>query len=1378
MKKILGLDLGTTSIGWAFVNEAERNAEKSSIIKTGVRVVPLSTDEKSDFKKGKSITVNADRTLKRGARRNLYRYKLRREALIQVLTELGFIRRNTILAEDGRHSTFSTYRLRAKAVTEQIGKEELARVLLMINKKRGYKSGRKANKLEEGEIIDGMDVAQNLAQNKLTPGQYSYGILKDGKKNLPDFYRSDLLKEFFNIWNFQKPFYSEILTRENFELFQQKDYKKTRDHFEKKLGIERVELKGSRTDKKLETLRLRSEGLNQRLDLSEIAHVLTELRKEVDSSSGYLGEISDRSKELYFNKQTIGQYQFRLLKENNQQSLKNQVFYRQDYMNEFDAIWKEQSKHYLELTDELKDRIKNQIIFYQRRLKSQKGLISYCEFESWDQELLKDGKKHRKTIGHRVIPKSSLLFQEFKIWHNINSIRITNKEGGEEFLLDEEMKELLFQELNWKDKLTAKEAIKFIGCEPKNWKLNFEHLEGNRTNAKLLSAYQQILETEGYDIDFKKLKAWEKLEALHKCFSVAGINTDILHFKADLQGNTFDKQPSYSLWHLLYSYEEDDSTTGTSALLNKLNQKYGFNEEQSRILSSISFEDDYGNLSARAIRKIFPHLRDGLEYPEACKLAGYNHSSSLTRTENEERTLEAKLDLLKKNSLRNPVVEKILNQMINLVNTILEKENLGRPDEIRVEMSRELKKTAQQRAEMTKEISRVTKEHERYREIIIREFGLSYVSRNDLIRYKLYRELKSNGYKTIYSNTYIEPKDLFTNKFDIEHIIPKARIFDDSFSNKTLETRNDNIWKGDETALDYVSRKYGQQAAEDYKQRVEDLFEDKAISFTKRKKLLMRVEDIPENFLARDLGVSAYIARKSAEILLNVTRKVTLTSGSITSQLRDDWGLVKVLQELNWNKYDKVGLTYYDTNKNGKELRRIKDWSKRNDHRHHAMDAITVAFTRPAHIQYLNNLNARSKNGKKTSDILLIEKKYTYRDEKGKRKFTAPFPEIRSSVKQHLDSLLVSHKTKNKVTTNNKNRIKSSGKNSFVVKTEQTPRGQLHKGTVYGKSRRYVTKVEKIDGSFVVDKINSVANKKYRDALLMRLEMFENDPKLAFTGKNSLIENPVFLNGTQESLPDRIKLVYLKDQYTIRKKIDGDLKLDKVIDGGIRTKLKARLEEYNGKSKEAFSNLDENPIWLNEDKKIPIKRVKITGVSNALPLHFKRDHLGDFIQIEGESQPANYVSTGNNHHVAIFMDQKGNLQEEVVSFFEAVVRVNLGESIVQREHSKDWKFLFTMKQNEMFVFPSEDFSPNEIDLLDPKLKNLVSRNLFRVQKISTKNYLFAHHLETEAISGETLKNKKELSGITYQFLQSANHLSGIVKVRINHLGDIVGIGEY
>lgn len=173
MKNILGLDLGTNSIGWALVKERENDNEQSSIMRLGVREIYLTADEQSNFEKGKPITTNADRTQKRSMRRNLQRYKLRRDNLINVLKDNGLIKTDTLLNENGNRTTFETYRLRAKAVTEEISLEEFARVLLMINKKRGYKSSRKAKSNDEsGQLIDGMEVAKKLYDENLTPGQY------------------------------------------------------------------------------------------------------------------------------------------------------------------------------------------------------------------------------------------------------------------------------------------------------------------------------------------------------------------------------------------------------------------------------------------------------------------------------------------------------------------------------------------------------------------------------------------------------------------------------------------------------------------------------------------------------------------------------------------------------------------------------------------------------------------------------------------------------------------------------------------------------------------------------------------------------------------------------------------------------------------------------------------------------------------------------------------------------------------------------------------------------------------------------------------------------------------------------------------------------
>lgn len=1391
MKKILGLDLGTTSIGWALVNEKENDNEQSSIIKLGVRVNPLTTDEQKNFDEGKPITTNADRTVKRGMRRNLQRYKLRRDALLSVLEERGFISDDTSLCEQGNRSTFQTLQLRAKAATEEVSLADLARVLLLINKKRGYKSSRKMDADTDGKSIDGMSVARTLYENRLTPGEYAYGRLQQGKKYIPDFYPSDLKAELNRIWECQRQYYPEILTDALRESLHGKNEKQTWGICHEPFGIVGMKRNGNKAEQKVENYRWRKEALTKQIGLEELAIVLQKINSQINGASGLLGAISDRSKELYFLKQTVGQYQWNELQKNPNYSLKNQVFYRQDYLDEFERIWETQRKFHPELTDELKHELRDIVIFYQRPLKSQKGLVGFCEQESSQKEITRDGKRKTVTIGLRCCPKSSPLFQCFKIWQSINNISVTgniiperqrdlfgdeiiNKYGTRPLM--EEEKQKLFRELNLKERMSAAEILKLLFPDERNLKLNFKEVKGNTTMSAFVNACRQVIYMSGHDdIDFSKLSAQYTTDIIKEVFGTIGAHADFLTFDPCLDGKAFAMQPAYRLWHLLYSYTGDNSATGDERLKERIADICGLDKEYASAFASIALQDDYGSLSAKAMRKILPFMMDGNEYSVACEYAGYRHSKrSLTKEELDNKPLVNTIPLLKRNSLRNPVVEKILNQMINVVNTV--SETYGKPDEIRIEMARELKKSAKEREQMTKDMNDAKKKNDEYKQVLQSEFGITNPSRNDVIRYRLYKELEQNGFKTIYTQTFIPKDKLFSKEFDIEHIIPQARLFDDSMSNKTIEARQANIEKGSATAYDYVLGKYGKQGAEEYKQRVDKMLEDGKISKTKQKKLLMREQDIPKDFIDRDLRDSQYIARKAREILESMVRTVVATTGSVTDRLREDWQLVDVMKELNWDKYDRLGLTETITDHDGRHIRRIKDWTKRNDHRHHAMDALTIAFTRHSFIQYLNNMNARSD---KSSSIYGIEQKELYRDSHGKLRFVPPMPlnEFRSEAKKHLEDILVSIKAKNKVVTKNPNKTKcAKGKTKTTL--QLTPRGQLHNETIYGRIRQYATKEERVGSAFNAEKIATVANKRLREALAARLRQFDGDPKKAFTGQNSLEKKPIYLDAAHTAcVPPKVKTVTLEPTYTLRKEVNKDLNVEKVIDPHIRRILKERLKEYNNNAKEAFSNLEENPIWLNKERGIAIKRVTISGVSNAIALHDKHDHHGKkLLDSEGRPMPTDFVSTSNNHHVAIFRDAEGNLQEHIVSFFEATMRASQHLHVIERDYNKElgWQFLFTMKQNEYFVFPNEKtgFNPNETDLLDPKNYAEISRNLFRVQKLATKNYFFRHHLETN------VETPKELSGITYKPQLGLSRINGIVKVRVNHIGQIVAVGEY
>lgn len=1381
MKKILGLDLGTTSIGWALVNESDTTEERASIIDLGVRRIPLTPDEQSNFEQGKANgqTACALRTQKRSMRRNLQRYKLRRSALKEILCREGWITPSTRLAENSPRSTFEILRLRALAAEEEISLDDFARVLLKINKKRGYKSSRKAKSGEDGKAIDSFDTAKKLYESGLTPGEFSLSLLDEGKTILPDFYPSDLQNEFDKVWECQKQFYPEILTETQKQVLFGKNAKATwaicRDLFGLSGGIP---LPKKTLEKQRLTLGWRTEALTTKIEPEILAIVFQEINSAFNATSGYLGAISDRSKKLLILGKTIGQYQFEELSKNPHYSLKNEVFYRRDYLAEFEKLWDTQARFHSELTPELKSEIRDNVIFYQRRLRSQKHLVGYCEFENRIIVCDIDGQKKEKQVGLRVCPKSSPLFQEFKIWQNLNNLLLTNKLTNEVSKLSHMEKERLFKILSATPGLKSSQILKYLGKSPKNFELNYEALPGNETFAQITKALEKIFEHFGKPFP-KEEKIFDDAITL---FDEQGWDSSIFKFDSSIEGKAFEKQSAYRFWHLLYSYEEDDSKSGNAALVCALKQQFRLNDFAAEVFSNIQFGDDYGNLCAKAIRKILPYMRrDGIDYAHACASAGYRHSkSSLTSEELLQKPLKEKLELLPKNSLRNPVVEKILNQMIHLVNAVVDQ--YEKPDEIRIELARELKKSAKEREEQSKAIRENERENAEICKILSKPpFKISHPSKTDIVRYKLYKELESRGFKTLYSDTYIAKEELFSGKFEIEHILPKAKIFDDSFSNKTLELSACNKDKGDKTAFDYIS----EERKESYRKAVEELFANKSISRRKRDNLLRSESEIPQDFIERDLRNTQYIARKSRELLETIVPVVTPTTGAITERLRRDWQLINVIQELNWEKYNAQGLIERfereDIQSGAKyTVERIKDWSKRDDNRHHAMDAIAIAFTRPCYIQYLNHLSAKHDV---KGQIYAIEKRWLYTDvsrgrENATKRFLPPIPldEFRQEVKECLSRVLISTKAKNKVVTKNRNKVGSQIQNCL------TPRRQLHNETVYAARKTPVVKIEKINHLFTREKAESVTNPKFKEALLKRLAEFENDPKKAFSGKNALNKKPIFLDEMHtQCVPETVKTLLMERIFTIRKPVSPGLELSKVIDVGIRKILEARLAEFGGDAKRAFSedSLKNNPIWQNKEKGIAIKRVQISEGSNAIPLHSKRDVHGKIILEDGAPIPADFVCTNGNHHTAIYQDADGKFHDVVVSFFEATQRAIKKLPIIDKDYNKNegWQFLFSMKLNEYFLLPDQKsgFFPKELSreyLIKRENYAVLSPHLFRVQKMSRRNYFFRHHLET------TVKEVEELKGTTYHNFRALEFVKDILKVRLNHLGQIVDVGEY
>ncbi|HQD44838.1 MAG TPA: hypothetical protein PK041_04010, partial [Kaistella sp.] len=151
----------------------------------------------------------------------------------------------------------------------------------------------------------------------------------------------------------------------------------------------------------------------------------------------YVAEVKGRFEDLKEKNKTIGEnfYDELLLANNSSQyfRIKEKVYPREAYIEEFDKILDVQKSKHSFLTEDIIDKLRNEIIFYQRKLKSQKGLISFCEFESFEKEFSdENGNKKTKIVGARVAPRSSPLNQYCKVWELVNniSLKVKNPEGS------------------------------------------------------------------------------------------------------------------------------------------------------------------------------------------------------------------------------------------------------------------------------------------------------------------------------------------------------------------------------------------------------------------------------------------------------------------------------------------------------------------------------------------------------------------------------------------------------------------------------------------------------------------------------------------------------------------------------------------------------------------------------------------------------------------------------------------------------------------------------------------------------------------------------------------------------------------------------------
>lgn len=1094
----------------------------------------------------------------------------------------------------------------------------------------------------------------------------------------------------------------------------------------------------------LSLYKLRNDSLERKLSLQEFGRILIHLNQRrgflsnrksktaEENSSEYKQTIAQLENNL--KNKTIGQQLYsELLEADSLQNitLRKRTYLRSSYIEEFERIWNFQKTFYPEILtgdsasknkSSVYQKLKSEILFYQRPLKSQKGLVCDCAFE-----------KH-----HKAISKSSPFFELFRIWQKVNDLEVTF-ENGDKYKPTLEQKKILVNnlfkgiKLNSKFKLSAAEIKKILSFQGQNVYLNFPELDGSRTYSVIKKALVSI------GLNNEECEKYLQFDP----------------YKNDEKGSLFE------LWHITYSLPSDDE------IINTLQKRFNLPEEQAKLISNeVSYNADYGSLSTRAIKKLLPFMEQGFGYSEACDKIGYDHSGYKTKIE-----ITDKLQPMLKNSLRNPVVEQVLNQVVNIVNQIIDK--YGKIDEIRVELARELRNSAKQRKKISASNFRNKKENDKIREVLSNDYQYKIVNGRDIQRYRLWQE--ADG-QCLYCSREITMSDFISGQADLEHILPKSRSFTNNMNNFILAHKKCNSTKNQLTAYDFMSGK-NEEVFEQYLEKVNELYNDGRGKINKAKfdNLICKGDDIPSDFVERMKKDSQYISKETVKLLKNVCENVFTTTGQVTDFLRDKWKLREVMQEVNYEKYKLLDLVDTKIIKDGinktKEITIIKDWSKRDDHRHHAVDALICALTDQKIIFRLNNLNkfyqyerdGMSKEELESNARFLNVENFDLKafadqiDDWSK----TPIENLRDETRKHLDQIFISIKKSSKVLSKNINKPKNSSKEQITW----TPRGRLHEETVMGRIKRISEKKEKLNQKF--NNLENIVDSSAKELISKRIDKYGSSID-AFSSKN-IKNDPLLLHNKElkeVSVYENVcvKRVSLNENFTLAQ-------VEKIVDEKIREKIiKPKIEERGG-IKKAFSNLDEGPIWLNKEKGIQIKSVKVYEESKV------------------EKVRDGYVKTGGNHHALIYLDDKGKYNEKVVSFWDAVEigKLNISHTgkpypIINRNSDADLgTFKFSMQINDLFVLDlkhsSNPAEENELDFYDAKNRSTLSKKLFRLQKMSKKSngtfeIHFRHHLETTID-----RNDKVLRGVTWEVFQSNSYLHRLEKIKINHLGQIIKVGE-
>ncbi len=725
------------------------------------------------------------------------------------------------------------------------------------------------------------------------------------------------------------------------------------------------------------------------------------------------------------------------------------------------------------------------ILLYQRPLKTKKSEIADCKYEiRYWKELCdkKTGKPieivdketgeitfSKEAIYHKAVSASHPYFQEFRIWDKLHNLRLiesekvntetdkfsTNVDVTKDYIKSGDDYQKLFEKLNNQKSLTQGQFLIFCRDEfevpydknKKNFVWNFpedEELKGNETRVSFATRFTRCGFSEYADFltQEKEIELWHYLYSVNykerKENDSKSIKTFFNHFlngsgisdeikakiiedftnypkfasrycaysekalkkllpflrmgenrftgKFDLSVHTTDLESINYDKSRISSFISNSNKTGKEAeekrqgLFEAL-WKHFINERIDEILnrlSKIDFEEEeiewkkFTDNDAKVpfpkgLFNAFKGFKDtsnftSLDLTKASYLV-YGRHSELARAilwkspEDIRRQLHQEL---KQHSLNNPVAEKVIREMMQVVADIWEHKELGNSQpnffsEIHVEVGRELKKSVKEKEAETNRQKGNRAQNKRIRQVLeeflasslyranpknsdhferlkivedavlnqhqykkkaerdgIDSLLKSPITKETFEKYKLWIE---QGYRSPYTNLPIKLTDLFDgDKYNIDHVFPQASITNDSLNNKVVCEREVNKLKSDQTGREFINQpKEREQYCVAHGKKVKIVDDDTYVStvtsqFSGNKRYILLSKEIPKGFTSSQINNARHIARKAMELLSHIVREegeveflsknVLPVTGAVTGKLKEAWRLDQVWKEL------------------------------------------------------------------------------------------------------------------------------------------------------------------------------------------------------------------------------------------------------------------------------------------------------------------------------------------------------------------------------------------------------------------------------------------------------------------------------------------------